>query len=132
MYLDIFTESFISTFWPSAVEVTATAMQIFDVGNPSYIAASAVAGCLAAVFVLWWLGRGLFALSRHMTIRMSDERYSVLQQSVNKVTPWLLVVVWLPWGFMVVLTAGFFRVPLLTTLAISVVGLGFYYATRIG
>ncbi len=132
MYFDIFIESFISTFWPAAVEVTAVAMQAFEVGSPIYIAAYAVAGCMAAVFVLWWLGRGLFALSRHMPIRMSDERYDDLQQAVNKITPWLLAVVWMPWGFMVVLTAGFFRVPLITTLAISAVGLAFYYATRFG
>lgn len=132
MYFDIFIESFLSTIWPAAVEVTAAAMQVFDVGNPLYISASAVAGCVAGVGVLWWLGRELFSLSRHMPIRMSDERYDVLQQSVNKVTPWLLMVVWLPWGFMVVLTAGFFRFSLLSTLAISVVGLAFYYGTRFG
>ena len=130
LYTDILIESFLSTCWPMAMEITSYAMRAFGGYNMEFAAALSVLGSILAVMLLWFFGRLIHIGIQKTPLKLQDEKYQAMQVSMRKFCIWLFIVVWLPWGFMVAILGGYFKVPLKITMPLALLGLTVYYVTQ--
>jgi membrane protein YqaA with SNARE-associated domain len=123
---DIFSEALRHTLLPIYSETTFMAMHLF--GNQEMGAATVAAtlGALLAVLLLWLLGRGFFHVAGR--VGFAPGRYERLHDDMHNLLPWALLVVWLPVGFAIAFTSGFFNIRLWKVVPIALLGLGANYA----
>ncbi len=109
--LTIITESFSHAFFlPIGQNVTFDALYWFGkVSSPQIIASGigAVLGCVAN----WIFGLVLSVVRSENSTVFPQERYESIGRVVRRYGVWLLMFYWQPFGAILMIVAGLFRVP---------------------